>query len=73
MTLEQELEICAAVNRKIHTDDSISDEELMIARKHFRKVQTFLEALNDRMFDLFTDHIRADLIRLDRFHKARRE
>lgn len=65
------LEICASVNKKIHNGDAITDEELKVALSEYLSVMEFLDALNDRKYDLFTDRLRHDLETLKYFQVAR--
>jgi len=52
---------------------SLSDEQLSVARKVYKDVIAFLEALGEPQYRLFLLDLREDLRYLDRFHEARKE
>lgn len=67
-----ELEICENVNQKLRNGDPITDTELAVARKHYRKTVTFLRALKERRFDLFLVSLNDDLEKMDSYHESRK-
>jgi len=71
--MENELKICAEVHRKINSRVVISDEELQIAIKHYKKVVKFLMTINDKIYQLFLVHINSDLMTLVQFSEARKK
>ena len=67
-----ELELCESVNQKLRDGDAITDTELAVARKHYRKVVSFLRALKERRYDLFLISLDDDLQKLDSYHESRK-
>lgn len=66
------MERLRAIHEKLRRGDFLSDEELKIARKHYRSVVNFFKAINDRRYDLSADSLQDYVRRMDVWDEARK-
>lgn len=72
MTKSEELLICGTVNRKLHSGEAISDEELSVSLKHLKNALDFIEALQDKSLSLFCQKLQNDYTKLKGFKEERK-